>query len=327
MEQPPAKPTKMLKGPSRYFPATEQVTQADEELYHALEGFDPEELRSALAAGANPNRAQQHGDTPLHIVATGFIRAGEGSFMRSVLRDPRTLEMLNILLAHGADPLVNNNQGSNPIHLLEELLTYLRSLPQDDPDREQAILRLEQMIPMLNGAILTSLQAKSRVITRPAQQGYLGRLPQPLREEIARYTVGPLAVDVNISKKESTEKLINAIKTGNLQNIAALARNADADATTQNGTPIIFLAALWRDPQQALLMVQQLLGRVINLNPTNANGQTLLDVLYALPDRQNIINVIEQTMRNRGQLVIPRARPEAPRTQGGWLSGLFGSSK
>jgi len=98
----------------------------------------PEVLRTLIALGASPELSDFRGFTPIHCVAGhGFydeaiemaeilIEAGADVNVRSMkhgfvpLHEVRTVGMIDLLLQHGADPTVKNDDGQTPEEYLTE---------------------------------------------------------------------------------------------------------------------------------------------------------------------------------------------------------------
>lgn len=102
-----------------------------------------DDLRSALAAGQDPNAADRQGFTPLHFAAQeldtdaaeALLAAGADVMSRNVfgatplhialvnVRD-RSGEIVYLLLRAGADPDVENNYGVSPRGLAERVSNF-----------------------------------------------------------------------------------------------------------------------------------------------------------------------------------------------------------
>jgi ankyrin repeat protein len=98
----------------------------------------PQVLRALIALGASPHISDRRGFTPIHCVAGhGFyeeaiemaeilIAAGADVNVRSKvhgfvpLHEARTVEMIDFLLVHGADPTITNDEGKTPKEYLRE---------------------------------------------------------------------------------------------------------------------------------------------------------------------------------------------------------------
>lgn len=102
--------------------------------YAALED-DAEYVRSLLAAGADPELADRQGFTALHLAAQEYaVASAEVLLKAGATVDPKNLwgntplfvavfnsrgrgDMIHLLRATGADPLLANNSGQTPLGL------------------------------------------------------------------------------------------------------------------------------------------------------------------------------------------------------------------
>jgi ankyrin repeat protein len=75
------------------------MTSNEEQLFNAVENDDVGEVKQLLAAGANPNIADQYGRTPLYYAAVSGNK-----------------EIVKILLDYHADPNRADNDGRTPLH-------------------------------------------------------------------------------------------------------------------------------------------------------------------------------------------------------------------
>lgn len=101
----------------------EGIHQTDEygrtPLHHAARRQDPKSVEDLLHAGANPNRQDNKGKTPLFLAAFKI---------REIVCSPRTweaekirendLQIIKLLLQHNADPNLADDSGYTPLHLL-----------------------------------------------------------------------------------------------------------------------------------------------------------------------------------------------------------------
>jgi ankyrin repeat protein len=98
----------------------------DEETYFgrfamesALNGNDPEMLKSVIAAGGDVNADLGDGWTPLHYA---FDYAIDGMLQNNRESPyPEVIEMIRILVAHGSDLEKRNREGKTP---LDSINTY-----------------------------------------------------------------------------------------------------------------------------------------------------------------------------------------------------------
>lgn len=287
--------------------------QADEDLYTSIVNHNTEAMMKALNNGADPLRAQR-GNTLLHFLA-GNKPLIYKDRSRSISGGHWMLEAMQILLENGADPLALNDEGLTPLQLLEKFKTTVTS---NSPYRK-TIQSMEELLK--NAAHKKREEARQQLssLQRPHEFSYQGLLPSPVRTMVGKYIVGPIAQEL-----AQIDKLFAAIKAGNPTAInQLLAEGVDPEARSEAGTPALFLAALLRDPQRSEEVVRLLLPHVNNLNPANARGMLLLDVLRGVPDRQNVVALIEQAMRERGQIIsiVPQVQRK------GWFGGLFGIGK
>ncbi|CAM9741465.1 unnamed protein product [Scytosiphon promiscuus] len=79
-------------------------------------------MNALMKHGADINRPNQEGNTPLHLVGTGYDNDG------------KAFEMMNTLLIAGADETAKNNDGDTPASQLPDEPTRY---PKDDAIRER----------------------------------------------------------------------------------------------------------------------------------------------------------------------------------------------
>src|SRR5690242_17636626 len=84
-------------------------------LEHAVEHLDLDAARAALAAGADPNRADEQGIRPLHSSVDGEMEDALYRFDTAGDTSPPTVEMTKLLLSYGADPLLADASGRTPV--------------------------------------------------------------------------------------------------------------------------------------------------------------------------------------------------------------------
>lgn len=98
----------------------------------------PDVMRALISLGASPTLADDRGFTPIHCIAghgfydvaiemaTILLEAGADVNARSSdfgfvpLHEVRTIEMVDFLIGHGADPTIRNNSGQTPEEYLTE---------------------------------------------------------------------------------------------------------------------------------------------------------------------------------------------------------------
>lgn len=266
--------------------------QKDEDLYDACVAGNVEGVRLALEAGANPNRSLSDRHTILIYLVDRH--------------NDDDVEIMRLLLESNADPEVLNAYGATPLEYIE-IVRMNQPLTEDDQHN------LYQMEARLRMAV-----AKKR--------------SQMLKEK-------------SQSELEGAKKLYQKVKMGGVLRIGntgevrrLLAEGADPevviDVTTQEQMPGLFMiAGIYAHSNLKESRIVEIMKLIIpyikDLNPT-FNGRRLLDVLRSDPNRQAVVAIIEQAIRDRGQNVLiapiePRVQqpqPEQPQ-QRGWFGGLF----
>jgi ankyrin repeat protein len=86
------------------------IYEGDTALHLAAAGYRVEIVKELLAAGANPNAAQNHRQSgPLHYAADGFIKGSKGN-------PDRQVETIGTLLDAGAKINAQDKNGATPLH-------------------------------------------------------------------------------------------------------------------------------------------------------------------------------------------------------------------
>ena len=79
-------------------------------LHHAVRFRNPTAVKTLIEQGANVNQAcRRTGSTPLHCAATRTGAPGTAG------KDAAAIEIIQMLLAAGADPTIKNKSGKKPV--------------------------------------------------------------------------------------------------------------------------------------------------------------------------------------------------------------------
>jgi hypothetical protein len=255
-------------------------TKLNHRLRRAFLKLDRAGVANAINAGADPNFTDERGNTLLHLACDSFFEIGA-----------EHLQVVLFMMERGANHRIRNARGQTPLDVTFSVSWGVRRAPFEAlramfRQREQHVALLEAM----------------------AEPGsFLRRLPPDLRQ-----VVGEIAIPI----MNPSPDLFHAIRQGNVGGVGLALRNGEnADVADYNGIAAIMLAALGRDRERALRMVQYIMLHARDLNPS-VRGQTLLEHLYGLPDRQEIVRQIEAGIHARG-LPVPQ-RPSLS-----WVQRVF----
>jgi uncharacterized protein len=132
-------------------------------LLTAVKGNQIEAVRILLAAGADPNVRDEEGETPLRLFTkrgafemvrlllqcgADMYRSGGADGMNSISLAARRLniDMVRLFLAHGADPMVPDNDG-------QTVLDNMRAFPGiSEPETPEKLARFHAIRRLLGGA-------------------------------------------------------------------------------------------------------------------------------------------------------------------------------
>lgn len=119
---------------------------ADRKLWDACVESNLEKAHQAIAEGANVN-FRIGNETPLELAANFIITVHNDK--SDQLPSPK---LVRLLLAHGADPLVQFSAGVNEWTILSNAKFYLRLYQEFDQRNKQLILAMQEIIQILEEA-------------------------------------------------------------------------------------------------------------------------------------------------------------------------------
>lgn len=233
----------------------------DADLRTALSGGDPQRVRALIGAGANVRYKRDHGYDALLDAVHG----------RDVARDPRLLELLALLAAHGVDLCGVSSYGESGLRVLSQLGRFdgVRLLLDAGADYSQL-----EWTPLMKAVALGSLAdvqaalaqgpaleerdwwqrtawlvalltgdiAKARLLRErgadPAARGRCGCPPlfyaiQGHHPDMLRWLLRE-GVDVHQSDEFGTTSLIRAVEEGDIEAVEILLKaGADLEANAQ----------------------------------------------------------------------------------------------
>ncbi len=100
-------------------------------LHHAVRFRSPTAVATLLENGANPNQCcNRSGSTPIHRAVTSTGAPGTAG------RRVEALEIIKLLLQHGADPSIENKSGKQPVKYATDA-EVVRLLSQQTPRRHR----------------------------------------------------------------------------------------------------------------------------------------------------------------------------------------------
>jgi hypothetical protein len=289
----------------------ENYVQIDEDLAEAIYKCDVNGVRSALDGGANPNRFLIFHTSLLSIIAGRYGTLCPNPDLR--------IEIMKFLLAHNADPEILDRDGMTPL----DLIRTFQPEPKD-------VVVLKQLEELLEAAIKIKIQRKraQNIIGELLQQEPMTSYLRLLRRELAAHVAQLASIDPQITAEVIGDEQLTigrAIQNGASFYVQMLLEQGVSPEIVRVGTnvvPGLWMATTLNDPQEALEMVRLIISHIRELNPLY-RGKRLLDILRELPNRQSVIALIEQVMRERQHLA-----PIAPEVQGGgWLGSLFSWGK
>lgn len=141
------------------------LTGQHQTLLHSFNANHPEEsmeiLHEALQRGVNPNHLDQHGQSPLHLMAHGGSLEGVQMLLQHqanlhertplgetplhIAAQQGHLRIVKFLLSFGADPTAQNYRGLTPLELAAESENRFRSNPSRDMSGTISYLRSAEL--------------------------------------------------------------------------------------------------------------------------------------------------------------------------------------
>jgi ankyrin repeat protein len=267
-------------------PEGDDLDTLNSELVHAAQAGDYARLARALRNGADPEARDNNWErSALHWASL----KGHSELVRELLR-------------YRASPFARDRRGKTPLELAragdplnEYILDPSGTLATPVEAERERFKEIEKLLTK-------EREIRARERREIAHQREQARMAEP--SSLFRDPVGPRAQDERITQTARLTRILESGRGTLDQALQALEDGADADARGHDGNPLLFHAALRTNQREAQQFVELLARYVLNINPVNTQGQSLIELVRSRPDRERVRDALTRALRERGMVAL-----------------------